>query len=182
MLYKYALVKLLKAVLEEPETPLTLRQLAAKAGTSPSAAKAGIDWMTKQGMLSKNRVGNAVLHKPRLDSPLTRQWKILFNLQALTESGLLDKLSSLPGVSSLVLYGSAAHGTNDSKSDIDILVIASERKKIRTSEYAAKLGREVNVSTFTPSEWRSKAKTSKVFYEQVIINSIALFGKKPVVL
>src|SRR3989338_6598848 len=94
MLYKYALVKLLKAALEEPETPMTLRQLAAKAGTSPSAAKAGIDWMTKQGMLYKNPVGNAILHKPRLDSPLARQWKILFNLQALTESGLPAKLSS----------------------------------------------------------------------------------------
>jgi hypothetical protein len=42
--------------------------------------------------------------------------------------------------------------------------------------------RELNISVYTPHEWKEKARKDRIFYEHVIMDSMALFGEKPVVI
>ena len=85
---------------------------------------------------------------------------------------------------SIILYGSCALGRDDEDSDIDIIVIADTNinGKKEITALSAGTTREINISVYTPSEWRRKANVDKIFYEKVIIDSISLYGNKPVVL
>lgn len=189
-LEKYALIKALKTVLREPNKKFSVRGLAAEAGLSASAAKACLDYMRAAGVVSLEKIGRTFQIKADLSSALARQWKILFSLEEIERVGLVKKVSeSVSGVSSVLLYGSAAAGTNDAASDVDLLVVANskkkgkkEGKKVFLAGVEAELGREVNLLVKTPFEWRETAKRNKVFYESVILDSTVLYGTKPVVL
>jgi predicted nucleotidyltransferase len=182
MLEKYALMRVIKAAVAEPGGAWSLRGIASKAKVSPTAAAASVGWMLARGMVARQKAGRAYSHRLLPESPLVRQWKTLFNLDEMVQSGLVADIARLPGLSSLVLYGSVAQGTDDARSDIDLLAIARQRARIPLAKYSTRLGREVNLAVFTPAEWRKKAAADKVFYERVIIDSIALIGRKPVVL
>jgi predicted nucleotidyltransferase len=183
-LEKYALIKALKTVLREPNKKFSVRGLAAAAGLSASAAKTSVDFLRRSGVVSLEKVGRTFQFKADLSSALARQWKILFSLEEIERVGLVKKIfDSCGGVSSVLLYGSTAAGTSDAASDLDLLVVANSKKKsfAGLAGVEAELGREINLLVKTPFEWRETAKQNKVFYERVILDSIVLYGSKPVV-
>ncbi|MFH1544903.1 MAG: nucleotidyltransferase domain-containing protein [archaeon] len=181
MLEKYALIKAIQVLTSSPRTSFSVRGLAKKAALSPGAARISLDYMHKKGIVSLKVIGKTYQYKADLENPLCRQWKTLFNLDKIIDSKLIEQtVKKIPQIISILLYGSFAKGTNDEKSDIDLLVISSQKNKA-DFDFAKKLGKEVNISIFSLPEWKKKAITDKVFYENVIYDSIALFGEKPVV-
>lgn len=183
MLYRYAVLRALRTVLTHPLKKFSIVQLAKEADMAPSAAKYSLDFMVANNLVSRERIGRSSLHKANLDDFITRQWKVLFSLEEIQQSHLVDiVLKNVSGVMSIVLYGSVARGTDDEKSDIDVIVIADGKKTEKAYQLSMIGGRELNMHFYTPMEWRKKAAADKVFYENVIIDSIALYGEKPVVL
>ena len=137
--------------------------------------------MRGKGIVSLKIIGKTHQYRADLENPLCRQWKILFNLDKIVDSNVVEQtVKKMQAPISILLYGSFAKGTNDEKSDIDLLVISHQKAKIDFS-FINKLGKEANVSLFSLQEWKKKAIEDKVFYENAIYDSIALFGEKPVV-
>lgn len=181
MLYKYSLLKALRAVLSEPGRKLSVRGLARLAGLSAGSAKNCLDYMKGKGLVKLEKVGRSYQYQADLSNPLCRQWKMLFSLEAIEEARIVGKiLEGLRGVSSVVVYGSVATGTDDGKSDLDLLAVASGGKV--PLEALGGVGREVNLIVFTPAQWREKALKDKVFHDRVVLDCIVLYGEKPVVL
>ncbi len=182
MLEQYATIKALGKIASMPRKSFSVRELAICAGISPGASKNALDYLRKKGMATLNVIGRTYQYKLDLESPLCRHWKILFNLDLLEESGIVANLvKNLENIHCILLYGSFAQGTNDEKSDVDLLVIAHKPKKIEP-DFAGKLGKEANITIMGMADWRKKADENKVFYENVIYDSIVLYGKRPVVL
>ena len=116
-----------------------------------------------------------------MENPACRYLKISYNLSWLHKKKLVDFLqNTMKTVTSVLLFGSYAKGENDENSDVDILVISLSEKK-PTAELARLLKRDVNLISFTPSEWSQQAKTNRAFYLDVILDGVVLFGTKPVV-
>ena len=181
MLKKYALFKAMKRILLNPGNKYSIRELARETGLSPSASKVSVDYMHNLGMVKLGKVGRSAQVEADLASPLTRQWKVLFSLEELERAEVKNRiLEELEGVSSILLYGSAALGVDDEKSDFDILIITSSGKL--SPRVFEKLKREANAIVYKHSEWRTKAVKDKVFYERVILDSVVLYGNKPVVI
>lgn len=181
MIEKYALFRLIGALMEAPE-PMSIRALAEKARLSSSAAKGWLDWLHGKQIVRKKVIGRNFLFSLNLENPVTRHIKKLHSLVALQESGLVEEIKKrFPSVTSIVLYGSVARGEDDPGSDIDVLVISRKSIKMAQLRAARKLGRELTLLAYTLSEWRKKAKDDPVFYESVIIDGIALYGELPVV-
>ncbi|MFH0955589.1 MAG: nucleotidyltransferase domain-containing protein [Candidatus Micrarchaeota archaeon] len=182
MLEKYALITAIHIITDSPNTSFSVRGLAAKTGLSPGAARTSLDYMKEKGIVSLKIAGNTYQYKANLESALCRHWKILFNLDKLADSKITNEITQkIPNVQSVLLYGSWSRGTNDEKSDIDLLVITNASVKTDLG-FINKLKKEANVSIFSFSDWKKKAFTDKVFYENVIYDSIVLFGERPVVL
>lgn len=184
MIEKYAFIQIMKTVLTRPAKRFSVREAARAAGLSPYAAKYSLDYMLETGMVKLDKVGRSYQYHADNENPLTRQWKVLFTLEELGGSGIVGKVKTANGVLSVLLYGSTATGRDDENSDIDIIVIADTDQKGKRDIMAMAHGtkREVNITVYTPYEWKKKAETDKIFYEHAIIDSIPLYGEKPVVL
>ncbi|MFH1224312.1 MAG: nucleotidyltransferase domain-containing protein [Candidatus Diapherotrites archaeon] len=182
MLQQYAVVQAIQVVLSRPNRAFSVRGLAKEAEISHGASREALSFMKKKGIVSLDIVGRTYQYRASLESPLCRQWKILFNLDLLADSGVAEELlKKIPHIHSILLYGSFAKGTNDEKSDIDLLVIAHRPAKPGVG-FAGKIKREVNLSILSLGEWKRKAEKEKAFYDNVIYDSIPLFGERPVVL
>ncbi|MBI2079372.1 nucleotidyltransferase domain-containing protein [Candidatus Micrarchaeota archaeon] len=185
MLDKYAIWRALETVLSNPTKRFSIVGLAKVAKMAPSAAKYCLEYMLKRGLIKLEIIGRTHQYQVNTDSYLTRQWKVLLSLEEIKDSKIIENiLKTRKTIISILLYGSTASGRDDENSDIDILVIAdtnTEGKNIITA-LAKDTKREPNISIYTPEEWRKKATTDKIFYDKAIIDSIILYGEKPVVL
>ena len=181
MLGEYAVVKAVETVVSFPNESFSVRGLAERAKISPATAGKALEFMKEKGIVSLKIVGRTFQYRADLESALCRQWKILFNLDEVQESKIVEEiLKQCTGAQAILLYGSFAKGTNSEKSDIDILVIAQgQNKNVPVGKKAKK---ETNITAMTQAEWKRKAIKDKAFYENVIFDSIVLHGERPVVL
>lgn len=185
MIKRYAVFDVMAEVLENAATAYSVNETARKAKVSPSAAKYVLDDLFKKGMLTLQKIGKTYQYKANLDDFLARQWKVNLTTEELKKAKIVENiLETKKTIFSVTLYGSCAVGRDDENSDIDIIVIADTdakgKKEIASQAHGTQ--REINISAYTPFEWLKKAQTDKIFYEKVIIDSIALYGQKPVTL
>ena len=185
MLEKYALIRVMELVLTVPTKRFSVRETAKISGVSVNASKYSLDFMLKKSLIRLEKIGRTYQYQANLDNFLTRQWKTLFSLEELERAGIVESIvKTKQSILSIILYGSVAVGRDDENSDIDIIVIADtdQEGKKEIASFAHGTKREVNISVYSPYEWKEKAKKDTIFYEHVIIDSIALYGEKPVIL
>ncbi len=179
MLKKYMLYRVVKTLIKKPSEKLTLKSLAKSAKVSVSTSKRCLDFLEAKDIVRREKVGNVHQFQLKNESPVVRQLKVLNTVSKLVYSGFLDELISKLSPISIILYGSCAKGSNDEGSDIDLLVVTLKKEKEIHLETT--LDQEYNYQVYSIKEWKQKAKKDKVFYENVIIDSISLYGEKPVV-
>lgn len=180
MIEKYALFTVFKS-LRDLGTPESVNSLARKAKVGVATSKRCLDYLYAKEIVTRQVFGR--MHQYRLshESVLCSHLKICMSLEELQDSGLVAELrSSIISLTSIVLFGSAAKGTDTAQSDIDLLVISANRTKIPVLK-SQKILRELSIIHVSSSEWRKKAFEDKVFYEQVVFGGIVLFGELPVV-
>ncbi|MCZ7393324.1 MAG: nucleotidyltransferase domain-containing protein [Candidatus Methanoperedens sp.] len=178
---KITQLKVLELFIKNPYERYYLREASRILDISPMTVKRAIDLLVQDRLLVREEFKNQILYKANMASPAFKHLKTAYNLAWLEEKGIVEFLKErLPGLSSLVLYGSFAKGENDETSDIDLLAISlsAEKLDLRLSEL---LGKETSLIIFTPSEWKEQAEKNKAFYIDVITEGIVLFGTRPVV-
>lgn len=185
MFRKFALLKVMHEVLCNSTSVYSVHDAANKSHVSVFAAKHALDYLYEKKMLTLSKVGSTYQYKANLDNFLTRQWKVTFNVEEIAKAKIVERiLETKKSIISVMLYGSCAVGRDDENSDIDVLVIADTDnigKRLIASK-SSDMRREINISVYMPSEWKRKAQDDKIFYEKIIIDSVSLFGQKPVVL
>lgn len=181
MLQKFALFRILHSFLESDEEE-SIRSAAKKAKVSASSAKACVDFLLENKILKKTEKGNRFALTVDNGNVLTNHLKICFILMQIQKSGIIAELTAkFPEISSIVLYGSCAAGKNNSKSDIDLLIVTRKPIKISDIKSEKSIKNEVSIMKYTYSEWKKKATIDKPFYDNVIIGGISLYGDLPVV-
>lgn len=150
----------LATLLLRPEAALHVRELARITGASPGSLHRELRSLTELGLLTRQEVGRQVHYQANRDSPVFEEL-----------SGLLRKTSGLADVLRAVLapladhielafvYGSIASGKARALSDVDVMVLgnAGFAELVRALAPAqTMLGREVNVTPMTPTDFASK--------------------------
>lgn len=180
MIKKYALINVIKNIIREIDE-FSIRDVARKVNVSPSTAKEALDFLLSNSILDKRILGRNHMFKVK-DSPLTREIKRIYSVYELESSGIVKEiLSNNKDVLSIVVYGSVAKGTDNKDSDIDILIISRKQIDISRLKKDKSLSREITFLKYAHNEWKEKAIKEKAFYNNVILNSITLFGEVPVV-
>ena len=176
MYQKITQLKVLEHFFRHPSEEFYLRELARLLDMSPMTVKRSLDMLAANRVITREEAKGRILYRANADSLSFRHLKISYNLALLEEMGIVEKLfDNVPGISSIVLYGSHARGENDEHSDIDILVIsAAGRLKSERIE-------GVNVIAMTDTKWGETAKANRALYLDVITEGIVLHGRRPVV-
>lgn len=182
MIEKYALFKVLEALINSDKLN-SIREIAKVSDVGVGTAKTCLDYLQSKNIVEKIVVGRNYSYKLSIDNVLTRYVKTTFSIGKILGSGLIGEIvEKHPYVISIVLYGSVARGDDDSKSDIDILIISRRKIVLKPLTAEKKIDKELTFLTYTIPEWRQKAKTDKPFYDRIIIDGIALYGEIPTVI
>jgi predicted nucleotidyltransferase/DNA-binding HxlR family transcriptional regulator len=144
-----------------------LHELAAHLRVRPSSLQRELSRLTDAGILTRRSHGNRVFYQVDESCPLVVD---LRSLLAKTV-GLVDVLRAALGpfqasIEYAFVYGSLARGEETSTSDIDLLIIgqlglADVAPALRQAE--KQLGRSVNPSVYTLSEFTQKMRANNHF-------------------
>ncbi len=177
---KITQLKVLELFINNPYEQYYLREASRILEISPMTVKRALALLLNERLLVREKFKNQILFRANMDSPAFLHLKTAYNLAWLEERDLMEYVKErLPGLSTLVLYGSFAKGENDESSDIDLLAIAPvKRADLHLTDY---LGKETSLVIFSTSEWKEQAKNNKAFYIDVLTEGIILFETRPVV-
>ncbi len=167
--------------LENPYKEIYLRGLARKLKISPFAVKKYTSILLKENLIVEERKANLRYFKANSTNGFYRQIKISFNIQKILKSKLPDFIQkNIPALSSIVLFGSIAKGTDDEKSDVDLLIIGKD-KTISLDNFEKVLGKTINIHILLWSEWKKNYKNNRAFYYDIIAHGIPLYGELPII-
>jgi predicted nucleotidyltransferase len=158
-------MKVFEFFLEDPTKEYHEREVIRKTGVSKGSAGKILKLLTILGFLNREEKGRMAIYKLNLKEPSVRQFKILLNtfgLKRLTES-LKDHSRKI------ILFGSCSQGTDVKDSDIDLLIITTEKEKAKKmiSKFNQKNERKVAPITVSMNEYVLMKQEDKPLYENV---------------
>lgn len=141
------------AALVQAGTGATIRELAARAGTSPQGTLDVVTDLAESGIVDTDRVGRSVVvtlnHEHLAVPSLTELVALRLRLVERLTSHLADWP---PILDAAWLFGSAARGDGGRDSDIDILLVASRPDDPRWDHHTDELRHVVERWTGNPAQ------------------------------
>jgi predicted nucleotidyltransferase len=163
---------LLAATLTQPDRWWYLSELAEFLGTTPSSLQRELKALVAGGILERRREGTRMYFKADRRSPLFPELRGLIEKTAGLLPTLHEVLSPLGDrIDCAFVYGSVARGEEHAMSDVDLMVIGSAgladlTPALRRAE--RRLGREVNATNYSRTEFRKKSATEDHFISEVL--------------
>jgi len=150
---------------------LHLREIARRAGISPSEAKAALDNFTGMGLLKKEPRGNMAFYSKDQACPFLPDLKALFVKMEGAVPMLSGALLKVRGVRFAFVYGSYASGKAGEKSDMDVLVVGDARiEDVDEACFRVQniTGKEVNYILWSVADLEKKLKEKGAFISSVL--------------
>ena len=163
---------ILAATLVQPEKAWYASELAQRLGVPSSSLQRELQDLTEAGILKTHKQGRMVYYQANRESPVFPDLRGLL----LKTAGLVDVLAqALKPVASKVttafVYGSIAAGSEDSNSDIDLMVVGEVSPQdlaLPLRRARESLGREINPTVYSPAEFGRKRAANDHFLTQVL--------------
>jgi DNA-binding transcriptional ArsR family regulator len=163
---------ILAATLVQPEKAWYAAELAHRLGVPSSSLQRELHDLSEAGILKTYRQGRMVYYQANRDSPVFPDLRGLL----LKTAGLVDVLAhALKPVATKVatafVYGSIAAGSEESDSDIDLMVVGQVSPQdlaLPLRRARESLGREINPTVYTPAEFERKHEANDPFLKQVL--------------
>jgi predicted nucleotidyltransferase len=164
--------EVLAATLTQPEKWWYLSELAQFLETTPSSLQRELKALVDGGILETRREGTRAYFKADTRSPVFPELRGLIDKTA----GVVPTLRAIlrpfdEQIACAFVYGSIARGEEHAQSDIDLMVVgdvglAELAPALRKAE--ARLGREVNATSYSAAEFRKKAAAKDHFLSEVL--------------
>jgi predicted nucleotidyltransferase len=139
-------------------TPISLTELARRAGTSLGGAHKEVERLQSSGLIRSTTVGRNRLIEADQSSPVYLELRGLLLKTLGPEPLLRSALIDIDGIREAFIYGSWAEPAQRSPADIDVLVVGEPEVGVvydALSAVEAEVGRPVNVTVRSPAEWDS---------------------------
>lgn len=138
------------------DQPISLSELAKRAGTSLSGAHKEVERLEASGLIRSTTVGRNRLIEADPSSPVYHELRGLLLKTLGPEPLLRAALADLNGIENAFIYGSWADPAEPSPADIDVLVVGDPdlgEVYDAVSAVEAEIGRPVNVTVRSAAEW-----------------------------
>lgn len=154
-----------------PDEPSYGKQISEATGVSRGATNQILNEFLAQDLVTRQRSGKMWLYTPK-PHPVVSHFRVFENLIVLA-----PLVSELGKVSKrVILYGSAADGTDTAGSDIDVFVISDRPQDAAAAIREFPSDRQIAPVIQTPAEYASARRTDKAFIEEVN-KGLVLFEK-----
>jgi len=152
---------------------LNKREIALKLKVSPTAVANSIGLLEKENLIlvKKEKKINLTYVSFNRDSQKAINFKKIENFKLIYEANIQSFLfEEFPG-STIVLFGSYAHGEDVISSDVDIAIIGTKKHEINLKKFEDFLNRDINLNFYR--DWKSIHSDLK----NNILNGIVLSGR-----
>lgn len=173
---------LLTLFFTNPSKSYYLRELERMLGYSAGSIRRELLRFQKDNLFTTRKVGNLLYYHLNTIHPLFEELKSIISKTVGVEGALKKELSSFKKIKAAFIYGSFASKRQKTDSDIDLMIIgnpdiSSLNEKIARLE--DKLKREINITTYSPEEYKNKRKVKSGFILDVLKNpKILLAGSE----
>lgn len=164
--------KILALLLLHPESRYHVREIARLTGILAGSVHRELAKLAKADVLIREKSGNQVYYQANRNCIIYEE---LVSILRKT-SGLVEVLANAlqPLISKIkvtLVFGSIASGTENTRSDIDVLIIGdADFNDVVTALYPTQaiLKREVNPKIYTVDEWQKLVHNNSAFAEQIL--------------
>lgn len=164
-------IELLKILALNPDSSYHINELSRRTGFSPRGVEKELKNLLSGGILKREVTGNQ--HHYQLDPqcPINREIKGIV-LKTVGVSDVLKEAlrSGEKKIELSFVFGSFASGDYGNESDVDLFVV-SNLSGVKLAELLApaqnEIGRAINISQFTPSEYRQRRQRGDHFLTRV---------------
>lgn len=173
----------LEYFLLHPDTATHINELSRRLGLGTYTVHRFCNLYSGEGILRKRKAGTAIQF--RLNGGDARAGalkKFAGPYLAADAEHLKPFLEKNENVLSISIYGSFASGEYGDKSDLDLLVLTSDEKRLDSSDFSrleARAGREVNVTQVSFAKWREMERKSEEFFKSVRKTHLTVWGNEP---
>ncbi len=163
---------ILAATLVQPAKAWYVSELARRLGVPSSSLQRELQNLSEARILKTHQQGRMVYYQANVDSPLFSDLRGLMLKTAGLVDVLVDTLKPLASKLRVAfVYGSIANGSEQSDSDIDLMVVGtvSPMELVVPFRHAHELlGRAINPTVYTPAEFEKKQKAKDHFLTRVL--------------
>lgn len=149
----------------QPERRFQGAEVIRLAGSGTGAVHRLLTRLANSGLVTVDRIGNQKHYQANRASPIYEELRRLVAKTSGLVTPLRVALSPLGDrIHAAFVYGSVAKGSDRATSDIDLMVLADDLEYAdlykTLQDVEKQLGRPVNPTLMTPTEWRKKAKSA----------------------
>ena len=169
MIQKCSVWRVFAVFAERPQKSFHIRELSKLINLSPTSVNIHLKKLEEDRLIVKETEGLYNSYRADFNNDYFRFYKKIHNMIQLRESGLIEELEDKIFPTAIVLFGSYMKGEDIETSDIDIFLMARE-KKISVEKYEKILGRRIQFFFCTdvkkiPAELKNN-----------ILNGIVIYG------
>jgi len=163
-----------------PNSWFHINQLARILKISTYAAQKFCTSYYGEGLLDRRIIGNIHQYSLRQNDARVRSFKLFIGpYMAADRAHLGPFLEKNKNILSIAVYGSFASGDYGDKSDLDVLVITVNEKRLRAEDLEAlelRLGREINITPISFAKWRQMERNKDNFFLSIKKNNLLVWG------
>lgn len=158
-------LSILVQLAEDPMKEFYQREIAKKAKVSLGSANQLLKDLVDSEIIVLEKRGKMFFYKINLNNPVTRHFKILFNVMRLDD--LVKELRDL--CKRIILFGSCAEGTDVKESDMDLFVLTQKRNLVLQiiNKYEKKIDRRISPIILSTMDWVQLRKNDKPLYDNI---------------
>lgn len=149
-----------------------LRQIVRASGYGLGPVQRELKLLTDAGIIRRAARGRQVYFQANSDSPIFPEIKSLITKTVGVGDSIRNALAPIAnGIKIAFIYGSVARGEEKQRSDIDLLIVGgvSFSDVVVALQTAQRiLGREINPTVYSSTEFRTKLRKSHHFLTSVI--------------
>ncbi len=154
-----------------PERKYYLRELERILHLPVQNIRRELVSLEKNGIFKREKIGNQVYYFLDSKSPIYDEIKKIVLKTIGIERELKEALKDFKDVRAAFIFGSYAQGTEDSMSDVDLMIVGEidEDELInKISILEKKIDREINYHIFSESEFATRKKEGEVFIKGIL--------------
>lgn len=148
MLQKSSILRTLEIFFVNPTKKSYLMDISRNIRLAHTSVKKNLDKLVKSGLVieSVERKGGRKfpIYKANADNRLFREYKMIYNLSSLLESGMIRFIEEKLMPKSIIVFGSYQRGEDTEDSDIDIFVECKE-EELNLDKFKKKLNRNIQL-------------------------------------
>jgi predicted nucleotidyltransferase len=173
---------ILKLFFKDPEKEYYFREIAKNLNKEPSHYQKYLDNLVEDRILLDERRGNMRFFRLNKEHPLYEEIKSIISKTIGLENELKGLVDKLDNVEYAFIFGSTAKGTENSNSDVDLMLIGNINQDALTaavSSIEGKIAREINYHIYSRQEIMKKIEERDGFISNIFLSPIIKLKGNP---